>query len=294
MSTKIYNGYKIDGAMSAYEMMDLLRNLSDDCTELCKKLYDKEVAKLASLYLDTYAVFGEEKASEEVLDEYHYDSAPLFKVGDLYLFVRDLVEQHSKSNSIFHTDFDFKCEVKLFPLEDKTLFILYTEKSEYLSLINGDYNNELECKANKCNAISPYEYYNNADKPNEITEEDWDLRRNEWNKALGKDENGLRFTLAKIPYTYNIDMVIKYIEDRYEERLDLMSRNKVSREFLIAHKEEFKDMDVSEQIKNYERYKKSEDYKIGLDEAKLELRNIIPSSYSFEDLKRIKIYSKCN
>ena len=87
-------------------------------------------------------------------------------------------------------------------------------------------------------------------------------------------------------------MVIKYIEDRYEERLDLISRSKLNREFLIAHKEEFKDMDVSEQIKIYERYRKSEDYKKNLDETKEELRNVIPPSYSSENLKRIKIYKK--
>lgn len=72
MSTKIFNGYKIEKELSAFELSELLNDMSNDFQEICKDLYHNEVAKLASKYLDFKTTFGEEEANGIIKDEYDY------------------------------------------------------------------------------------------------------------------------------------------------------------------------------------------------------------------------------
>lgn len=290
MSTKIFNGYKIEGTLSAFEMMNLLHSLSKDCTEICKSIYNKEVSKLASMYLDSKIIFGEEVANECILREYEY--TPSFYRNNLYSCVRDLIEKHSKSNSVFQSTFDFKCEVKLFPLHDKILFLLYTEKQEYLNLFGGEDEMGREFDSCKYPIISPYIYYNNTDKPETLTEEEWDIRRREWDEALKNDENGLKFSLAKVPYAYNVDLVLEDIENRYEDRIDILSKEKLDKIFFNDNNDRLKEMSMSEQVKFYNDYSKSEDYIERLKNIKVEMKNNLPKSYSRDDLMNIKIFKK--
>lgn len=290
MSTKIFNGYKIEGSLSAYEMMNLLNSLSEDCTEICKSIYNKEVSKLASMYLDTKIIFGEEAANKSILTEYEYK--PSFNGSTLYSCVRDLIEKHSKSHSIFQCDFDFKCDVKLFPLHNKILFLLYAEKKEYLSLFGGEGEKVEEDLSCKYSIISPYIYYNNTDKPETLTEEEWDLRRREWDEALKNDENGLKFSLAKVPYIFNMDLVLKDIENRYEDRIYVLSKEKLNKSFFYDNNDRLKDMSIGEQVEFYNNYIKSEDYIKKLKNVKIEIENNLPKSYTRDDLKSIKIFNK--
>lgn len=292
MSTKIYNGYQINKNMSAFSLMNLMTKLSKDCQEICNDLYHTEIAKFISLCLDTKLIFGEEEMNYNVY--FKYDYTPSEFADSLYFYIKELIEQHSTSNERFQSTFDFKCSVKLMPIKNKTLFLLYTEKEEYQKIFGyiettDDYL-DIEHPSEKYPQISPYPYYNNTDKPDNISDEDWDIRRDEWNKALRQDENGFKFDLIKIPYMYNTDILSEKINEMYEERIEQLAVNKVKDIFMKNNKHLIKNNNSRlDYINAFSKYSKTQAYKSELELAKEEIINILPKTYSKEDFKNIKL-----
>lgn len=244
MSTKIFNGYKIDKKMSAYSLMNLMVKLSKDCQEICNDLYHEEVAKFISLCLDTKLVFDEDEMNCAVYSKYKY--SPSEFADSLYFYIEELVEQHSNSNERFQDAFDFKCSLKLLPIKNKTLFLLYTQKKEYEKLFGYTDDKDIEYSSEKYPQITPYMYYNNSDAPQHLSNDEWDNRREEWNKALRKDENGLKYDLVKTPYMYNTNILIEKIELMYEERLNKLAFEKVKDVFHDENNHLIKDNNIND------------------------------------------------
>lgn len=180
MSTKIFNGYKIEGNLSANGLMNLMIKLNKDCQNICNELYHEEVAKFVSLCLDTKLIFGENEMNNEVSFKYKY--TPSKWATDLSDYIEELIEQHESSNERNQNHFDFKCRVKLLPIKSKTLFLLYTEKKEYLTLFGYIDKEDIEHCSDKHPKISPYIYYNNSDKPIHLSDDDWNIRKEEWSQ----------------------------------------------------------------------------------------------------------------
>ena len=67
--------------------------------------------------------------------------------------------------------FDYKAEVQIFPLKDKILMLFFGE---------GNLEQILELE----NDIKDYHFQNQCDKPNNITEEDWNQRYEDWKNAM--------------------------------------------------------------------------------------------------------------
>lgn len=234
MSTKIFNGYKIEGNLSANGLMNLMIKLNKDCQNICNDLFHEEVAKFVSLCLDTKLIFGEDDMNNEVYLKYSY--IPSKRATSLFLYITELVKQHGDSNEKNQNCFDFKCKVKLLPIKDKTLFLLYAEKNEYLDLFGYTDKEDIEYNSKKYPKISPYMYYNNSDKPKHISNEEWDIRREEWNEALRNNENGFIYNLTTTPCIFNIDTVIEKIEDMYEKRVNKLVNNKINDSFNEKYK----------------------------------------------------------
>lgn len=287
MSTKIFNGYKIDSNMSAYSLINLMNKLNKDCQDICNDLYHTEVAKFVSLCLDTKLIFGEDEMNNETSFKYKYK--PSKWATDLSDYIDELVEQHESSNERNQNHFDFKCKVKLLPIKDKTLFLLYAEKNEYLDLFGYTDKEDIEYNSKKYPKISPYMYYNNSDKPKHISNEEWDIRREEWDEALRNNENGFIYNLTTTPSILNIDIVIKKIEDMHEKRVDRLVNSKINDLFNEKYKSLITEGGISKYLKELELYRKSDTYKNEFNSIKKEIIKIVPKTYSKEDLKNIKL-----
>lgn len=288
MSLEIYNGYKIDADMSAYSLNNLMTKISKDCQKICDDLYHIEVAKFVSLCLDTKMIYGEEKMNDVVYSNYKYKPSKF--ANNLFSYIQELVEQHSKSNSILQDNFDFKCQVKLIPLKEKILCLLYTEKQEYKDLFGYVDIYDIEHCSKKYPNISPYIFYNHTDKPKNISEKDWDIRKQEWNHAL--KQNGFIYNLTKSPFRYNVDILIKKIEAIYEYRIENLASNKVKDLFNEDNKYLIKENDFYDYLIAFTKYTKSDKYNKDLELTKEEIKKIIPIKYSYTDFNEIKLKTK--
>ena len=182
----------------------------------------------------------------EVYNKYKYIPSEL--ADSLYFYIEELIKQHSTSLSIFENAFDFKCNLELLPIKDKTLFMLYTQKKEYQSIFGYVDKDDIEHSSEKYPQISPYMYYNNSDRPNTLTKEEWDNRRENWNKALRKNNNGFKYDLVKVPYIYKTNILTEKIEAMYEKRLQRLAFSKIKDIFNESHKHLIKDNNIGDFI----------------------------------------------
>lgn len=293
MSTKIYNGYKINKRLSSVQLLSLMRELSLKMQEVAQDLYDKEVANLISLYLDKKLAFNEEVATNELLTTYHLDNDK--EIVGLNHLLLELKNKDTKSNCILDDIFDFKCQVKLLPIEEGVLFLLYTNKNEFKEMLGCYDENEIETPSPLYDYITPYMYYNNVDKPEHLTEEEWDCRKEEWDLALGDYEQGFLFDLTHTPYTYSLNNVYKHMESNYERRINRLVEKKLADEFTNGLDTSIYDLSTFDGYITVKelllKYKNTEEYKAKYNTYLEELKMIVPKTYVREDFK-IKISAK--
>lgn len=86
-----------------------------------------------------------------------------------WLHLRDIVKQ--KSTRLDPVDTDF--EIVFFPHENHFLGIAYTNNTLWFE------------KWMSLDLVEDYSYWNNTDKPKELTDEQWNQRAENWDKVLG-------------------------------------------------------------------------------------------------------------
>lgn len=158
MSKIIYPGYKIDEVFTSYELSmfanEVIRPI---IINSYKKLIKKTAIERMVRILDIYK-------------NYEYLNKTIDKNIDMN---KDL---YSLSQDIFYEKkwfdlFNIQCSVYIYPLKDKTLFLLTNEKEEYTL----DFSTIDE--------IKEYSYWD-SDEPDDISEEEWQQRKQDWDEAL--------------------------------------------------------------------------------------------------------------
>lgn len=79
------------------------------------------------------------------------------------------------AKSPFRGDYDYRCMLQIVPMETKTLAMFFG------SPMLRDY---LESRHD---FLTDYHYQNQTDRPENISEEEWNLREKDWDKAIGPD-----------------------------------------------------------------------------------------------------------
>jgi len=162
MSTKIYNGYKIE-TVSFVE----LRKRFEEASTLIKKVKIDRIVK--SISSELYSILDNRHSG---LEQGEKDPQKVF--NNIYWDFRKACLEASKSatRDPFH---DLKCEVSVIPLSSKkTLALLYCDSKEY------------EKEWESIPWVSDYHYQNQTDRPKELTANQWNQRRKDWDLALGK------------------------------------------------------------------------------------------------------------
>ena len=168
MSTKLYDGILITEPLSWKIIREIRENIEQTFEQLNKKL--------------TIEYFNEEyartilKTHSQALEIY---KNPDDKEEDHGIYFNALQRFKKEENEFFKNK--LLCKVHLFePVvgtnsEKSPAYVINNNEPEYL-------NNLL-----KLPYIKEYGYWNNTDKPDELTEEEWDERRSDWNEVLDRN-----------------------------------------------------------------------------------------------------------
>ena len=184
MSTKIYNAYVFDKNYSMYELEQLLDPVKEKIKKMAKEMKKQWLISEYFYYCDYLKIYGKEKCKEKAYGIKFEDKLSkcqkqiwedlanenlhcLYLHIDWYFSERlQFCEKHSLCN-------DYKALVQVIPLADKTL-AMYFGNPDFFQECNFSF-------------LSDYHYQNQCDKPEEISDEEWNKRENDWDKAIGPD-----------------------------------------------------------------------------------------------------------
>jgi len=160
MSIKIFNGYKFNQYMSLEELSEFVSELRIGIKKKAISFAEEEVAKLAVNMIDYNKILGMEKLKSyyggiTISDEFNpfYNSWLLL---DNFYYFNKKIDLYTV-NTVF------------FPIEKKLLVLFYSNH-RYFSVFN------------KTKMVSEYCYFNNTDKPENISSKEWIQREKDWEK----------------------------------------------------------------------------------------------------------------
>jgi hypothetical protein len=210
MSIKIYNGYKIT-YISLYGLREFCLKTKEKMDKIAHVFIMENTASISSALLDDLIIMGEEQFNikyYELLDI--PNPTNIREWSPLRISERILQRLMSEASlSDFKDEYDIRCSACFIPIEGKTLALLYTQHKEYEKLWRE--SDEVEC----------YEYWNNTDKPCDVSYDEWKTRKQDWDSALLgigiPKENGLIYEFVQgVPILFykNISEVLDYMPSK--------------------------------------------------------------------------------
>lgn len=195
MSTKIYDAYKFTHDYSMYELSCIFDGLRAEIKDICNRdILQKVIAE--TLYFYNFKQFHDDsdvaKAVANTDPQTHPDSDSnhcnrymhdIWKAVqkdkwttvyiNVYWHIIDEISKGSKSS--FRYDYDYRCMLQIIPMETKTLAMFFGNPMlrDYLE--------------SRHDFLTDYHYQNQTDRPEDISEEEWNLREKDWDKAIGPD-----------------------------------------------------------------------------------------------------------
>lgn len=234
MSTKIYNGLKLPN-MSVLELNEMYKILRSKLIPIAQEEYYKFVAKIfQSAYV--YIELGVN------ICEYDVDMKALpsnANSDEILVFARrqacDIMKK--TRNAVLwadaEPDADFEVSLSILPIHDTILCIPCVN--------NNILNKEMLGILKKYFHIEEYGYWDNADKPDEISDDEWNKRKDDWEKALPDTlgvprQNGfvIRLVDSEFDLTRQTGGVPKFIMP-YVEPNDVLCK-KAAKQQLIMEK----------------------------------------------------------
>ena len=270
MSTKIYSGCKIN-VSTLKEYQDFVYSI--------KELIVPRVKEIVFSNAVDYSVEAIHKAGRgEDLDNRKYQT--FIDYG--YEGYRKAIKEDSSGWIKTHS-----AEVAVFMLEDKVLAMPFF----------GDPKLETLFKSHEL--VEEYGYWDNTDEPEDVTDEEWDQRCEDWNKALGGDgysspvESGSIIVFDEpdhiILSDYRVwedeemvERVLKKVNERYHmlvhEEFIRNHINEATKDLSEEEKEKSRNMtgfylDAKEELQEF---KKTEEYAKRCEEEKADMTIVTP------------------
>lgn len=184
MSTKIYDGLRMTDIPTLNVLRTRIQKLRIQAYEIIERLVLRRVAENCSKYVDQIALGEKVSALTSSYD--------MSIVGTV---INTVEERHMAVEKTKRRDpeCDFHFEICIIPIKDKVLILPYTEQIELMNLIKNQ------------KYIKSYGYWNNTDPDDEVSDEEWEQREEDWNDALPgigiPSENGFTVQLHP-PYLY--------------------------------------------------------------------------------------------
>lgn len=235
MSTKIYNGFKITKNKTLLSLHESFNNLRAPIKEIAHKVTAEAIARYAVFFIDRSMIDTNKKQNEV--------DPPLMQSKSLFMQRQQQVQMQRYKDP----DVDFQCEVTIHPIDDDTILgISFTERPDIRNLLlEQDF-------------IEEFCYWDNTDILDGVSEEDWKIRGDLWEKALGNNSPamaGYTICLSNVTgsVTTTIDDVMKNLPT-FDARVELLATEEVVN-FYYSAKEH---AEKKEDFPPYEKWKESE------------------------------------
>ena len=256
MSTKIYNGLRIK-YMTMQELIPFSKELRAQLEPIAKEEFPKSYTKMleeAILFIQTGIQI------DSCIHNYNGLSAlenPTSK--DVNRVIDKEIRQFIKTNKSATTitesvsAFDFDTSLCVFPLSRKILAVPICNNERLINALSENEN------------ITEYGYWNNTDKPDNVSNREWNTRKSDWDKALPGigvlRENGFIFDLIDTmwdayDFVYNVETIYPFLTDVNT----LISRVAKSKLLSEKYNEFRKEESANESYPGMRTYFKARDY----------------------------------
>lgn len=159
MSTKIYNGYLIKGINTFPEFEEFRKQITFAAKQTQGKLATRLIINTAVGMVDAYQVGFDVNKSDDIV----FNSA--------YQSVQEKL-RNFKTGPYRHPAYDLRFEAVVFLAE------------KMLAIVIGD-NTAMQNIFKTHPRVEEYAYWDNADHPDNLTDEQWEQRRKDWNFIEG-------------------------------------------------------------------------------------------------------------
>jgi hypothetical protein len=174
MSTKIFTGFFVN-TINMRSALTILESAKQKMRAVAAEKYKREMARIIAHIIDagTLGTGNVPELSETSLktltDTGSVTVEPSHEATMIYLESRKTVKGGTRSPFL-----DFTCSMTLIPRNGFCLGILYCEQQEFYSILLKE----------KC--VREFGYWNNTDKPDNVTSAQWRHRRDTWDAAFKK------------------------------------------------------------------------------------------------------------
>lgn len=180
MSTKIYHGYRLAEGVDLFAFLGTLRDTMDPVRD-----------RLDAHALMAYALHAVVKADRAGTPR---PARPLMDALDAF----DDRQRKTDPDSRGHDPHRFEVSFGRDPLTKRVLALLYTDAAEFTAAWEA------------LPEVEPYGYWNNTDRPDDVTDTEWDERREAWDRLGILDHppigRTISFSLRPSP-SYDIGMM---------------------------------------------------------------------------------------
>jgi len=179
VSTKIHHGWRLEG-VTMPKLLKRLIKLRDAVQKIASQKVARKKAERVACLLDSMRIRGRRFSLPK-------EKAP-WRGACVLTYVGGQLDDdiHKSYNSLSRSTTDYQCNVTVHPIGhlDLLLLLFDNDNSEYREA----FENLVRAK--------PFPYWNNTDRPDDLSESEWDARGALWHKAFGTGvpaENGYSF-----------------------------------------------------------------------------------------------------
>lgn len=210
MSTKIPNGYCLNN-LCFYDVALLAENFRATIAKLSTELLTRRMATICTSIIDNSQVGNILPYADEFINAGLEQSSLVSGAFDVCQRKHTQVLATGRRDPVF----DLDCEVVFLPRPEKILCLLIAEQDSYHDAWR------------KAPGVEPYPYWNNTDRPDDISDAEWKRRGEEWDQALKNRFVSLSGFSCRCVGRYlsppAIEAVLQAVPNR-EERIDALAR----------------------------------------------------------------------
>ena len=189
MSLKIYNGYIFDKEYSLQDLSLRMKHLRLIVNkEVKRQIYQIVINEFSYYYnysnLHDIAHIQKKMENFSKLDKEILRCLIEKNWSLMYMYIMLRTEEKVSDISALQSvtpvplydkyDYDFRCSLHIYPLRKK-LIALYVGRDSLQNIISIQ------------PYLSDYHYQNQTDKPEKISDEEWEIRKQDWEEAIGPD-----------------------------------------------------------------------------------------------------------
>lgn len=223
MSTKIYNGYRISKPTTLKSILKWCKQSKKiACKELNKKAKNDYI-ELATDILDKSFYYNKDQLNHYLKQKYLIDD---LKYGLAPFTMLEIAEKYEKKEERIFSKYDYKVEICLLNAEKYLLVIgnnkfnLFPHYDDHDNIVPGLLRN-----------VEYYGYWNNTDRPDNISEEEWNLRGELWDIALPTgipSKDGLAYTIID-----STDINFFFKKQSYKSHITYEDRIKINTNIIL-------------------------------------------------------------